>query len=88
MVKKIVLKYAKKYIVNALNDTLEAKAKDVAKAKTFIQTWLARVKVVLAALEKALAYLEDNKLDDTEVEEIVKTVENALEGKLCEDCQQ
>ena len=71
MVKSIVVKLAKKYIVSALNDTLAAKSEDVAVAKTFVQTWLARVKVIIAALEKALAYLEDNKLDDKEAEEIV-----------------
>lgn len=74
MVKSIVVKLAKKYIVSALNDTLAAKSEDVAVAKTFVQTWLARVKVILAALEKALAYLEDNKLDDKEAEEIVNAV--------------
>lgn len=36
MVKSIVVKLAKKYIVSALNDTLAAKSEDVAIAKTFV----------------------------------------------------
>lgn len=87
MIKSLILKLAKKYVVSALNDVLESKKTDVEKARAFIQVWLARLKVILSALEKALSCLDDNKLDDAEVEYIVSTVEKTLEGKaICDSC--
>lgn len=81
-VKQLVLKLGKKYIVGALNDVLDSKKKDIDSAKDIIAVWTSRTRRVLDALEQAMKYLEDNKLDDDEVDEIVAKAEAALEEKL------
>ena len=80
--KQLVLKLGKKYIVGALNDVLDSKKKDIDNAKDVIAVWTSRTRRVLDALEQAMKYLEDNKLDDAEVDEIVAKAEAALEAKI------
>ena len=65
---------AKKFIIGKVNDLLDEYKGNVAKVKSTLQLWLARLEKVLACLNKTLSKLDDGKLDEEELKQTVDDV--------------
>lgn len=75
MIKKLVTNLAKKYVLSALNDTLDAKKTDVDDALKIVAKWTDRLQRVLDCLKSISAKLEDGKVEESEAEAAVEEVQ-------------
>lgn len=69
----IVKFFAKKYVASIVTDLLEAASK-----KTDIENWKAKVKNVISFCQYLSDALDDNKLTEDEVDEIVDSATNLI----------
>jgi endonuclease III len=64
----------RKFIIGKLNDFLEMKQEDVAKAKNLVELWNTRAQKVSLALQSLLQKLDDGKVDEEEIEQAVDEI--------------
>lgn len=64
----------RKFIIGKLNDFLEMKQEDVAKAKNLVELWNTRAQKVSLALSSLLQKLDDGKVDEEEIEQAVDEI--------------
>ena len=65
---------AKKFIIGKVNDLLEEYQDNIGKVKSTLLIWTERLEKVLACLKKALAKLDDGKIDEEELQQAVDDV--------------
>lgn len=70
----------RKLILRKLNQFLDAKRNDVAKAKAQADLWLGRAKMVVQRLEGLSKALEDGKIDDAEINRAVEDIQSMVEA--------
>jgi chromosome segregation ATPase len=68
----------KKFILKTVNKVLDEHKTNVEKAKATVSTWTTRTKRLLECLESLQTKLDDNKIDDKELEEAVKDVQDLV----------
>lgn len=67
MIKSLAISLAKRYAVKAIQEAISAKRDDVGKWSTRVGVWVARLRLVVAFLERLCARLADGELTDDEV---------------------
>lgn len=70
----------KKFVVKTINKVLNDYKTNVAASREAVSLWTSRTRKLLECLESLLAKLDDNQLDDKELEEAVKSIENLVKG--------
>ena len=65
--KTLIIYFAKKYIISALNDVLEKYKDNVSVICEIISTWIRRLQIVVEELKMILARVSDGKIEDEEV---------------------
>ena len=65
--KTLIIYFAKKYVVSALNDVLEKYKDNVSMICEIISTWIRRLQIVVEELKMILARVSDGKIEDEEV---------------------
>ena len=65
--KTLIIYFAKKYVISALNDVLEKYKDNVGVICEIISTWIRRLQIVVEELKMILARVSDGKIEDEEV---------------------
>ena len=76
--KTLIIYFAKKYLVSALNDVLEKYKDNVGVICEIISTWIRRLQIIVEELKMILARVSDGKIEDEEVKNSVKEVEKIV----------
>lgn len=80
MIKSIVMKLAKKYILSAVNDLLMEYKEDVNKVTTTLNLWIERLEKVMSLLRRIGARVDDGKIDDEEIEVSVDELSDVIKS--------
>lgn len=78
MLKSLVVKLAKKYIIDSINELLSKNKDNMRLICDTIALWIIRLEKILAALKNINERASDAKLDDEEIKESVKEVEKII----------
>ena len=62
--KTLIIWFAKKYLVSALNDVLEKYKDNVSVICEIISTWIRRLQIIVEELKMILARVSDGKIED------------------------
>lgn len=65
--KTLIIWFAKKYLVSALNDVLEKYKDNVSTICEIISAWIRRLQIIVEELKMILARVSDGKIEDEEV---------------------
>lgn len=65
--KTLIIWFAKKYLVSALNDVLEKYKDNVGTICEIISAWIRRLQIIVEELKMILARVSDGKIEDEEV---------------------
>ena len=76
--KTLIIYFAKKYVVSALNDVLEKYKDNVGVICEIISTWIRRLQIIVEELKMILARVSDGKIEDEEVKDSVKEIEKIV----------
>lgn len=76
--KTLIIYFAKKYVVSALNDVLEKYKDNVSMICEIISTWIRRLQCIIEELKMILARVSDGKIEDDEIKESIKEVEKLV----------
>lgn len=80
MIKSIVMKLAKKYVLGAVNDLLMEYKEDVNKVTTTLNLWIERLEKIANLLRRIGARVDDGKIDDEEIEVSVNEISDVIKG--------
>lgn len=80
MIKSIVMKLAKKYVLGAVNDLLMEYKEDVNKVTTTLNLWIERLEKIANLLRRIGARVDDGKIDDEEIEVSVDEISDVIKG--------
>ena len=80
MIKTIVMKLAKKYVLGAVNDLLKEYKEDVNKVTTTLNLWIERLEKIANLLRRIGARVDDGKIDDEEIEVSVDEISDVIKG--------
>lgn len=80
MIKTIVMKLAKKYVLGAVNDLLMEYKEDVNKVTTTLNLWIERLEKIANLLRRIGARVDDGKIDDEEIEVSVNEISDVIKG--------
>lgn len=78
MFKSIIIKYAKKYIVSAINDLLNKNKDNIHTIVTTIGLWIQRLDKILQCLKNILTRVSDGQIDDKEIEDSKTEIETII----------
>lgn len=70
----------KSFILKKLNKLLDERKDDIGKVRSTVNLWLARADSITNCLKDLSQKLEDNKLTDDELEQVVKELKTMIEG--------
>lgn len=70
----------KSFILKKLNKLLDEYKSNVSKARDTVDVWTTRAKRVTTCLESLSKKLEDNKLSDDELEEVIEELTSLVKG--------
>lgn len=76
--KTLIVYFAKKYVISALNDLLEKYKDNVAEISGTLELWIKRLQVIVEELKTILSRVSDGKIDSDEIEESVKEIEQIV----------
>ena len=65
--KTLIIWFAKKYLISALNDVLDKYKDNVSVICEIISTWIRRLQIIVEELKMILARVSDGKIEDEEV---------------------
>lgn len=74
-----MIKYMlRKWIVGQLNKLLEQYKDNILKVRNTLTHWITKLELVVMALKRVLTRIEDNKMDDTEIDDTVADIEKII----------
>ena len=79
MLKSLVIRLAKKYIISAINDLLEKNKSNVEKICAKISYWIEKLSLIIEMLKKINARCSDGNLNDEEVDQTVDEIEKIIQ---------
>ena len=68
----------KRFILNQVNKLLDEHKTNIVKTRETVSLWTTRTKRLLSCLESLSQKLEDNKIDDNELQEVVSEIESLV----------
>lgn len=80
MIRDLVIKLAKKYIIKAIEEYIEARKENFAVVLCAIKTWIIRLKIIIDELEKIAERIEDGKIEDKEISDSVDEIKSIVES--------
>ncbi len=80
MIKSIVIKLAKKYILNSVNDLLMEYKENVNNVTQIVNLWIARLEKITNLLKRIGARVDDGKIDDAEIKESVNEISDVIKN--------
>lgn len=78
MIKSIVKALAKKYIISAIQEVVEAKKERVVYYTGLVGVWILRLKKAVEFLEGIVAKLDDGKITDEEADAVLAEAEKLV----------
>lgn len=78
MVKAIIIKLAKRYLLGNLNDFLYKNKDNAKKVSERFALWSSRLNTIILALNKIAGFVEDGKLDDSEAKQTMEILSNTV----------
>lgn len=76
--KSFIIYLGKKYIISAINDTLEKYKDNVSEISGKLELWIKRLQIIIEELKNILSRISDGKIEDKEVKESIKEVEKII----------
>lgn len=78
MLKSLVIRLAKKYIISAINDLLEKNKSNVGYICEKINYWTTKLTLIIDLLKRISSRCSDGNLDDKEVDQTVDEIEKII----------
>lgn len=76
--KSFIIYLGKKYIISAINDTLEKYKDNVSEISGKLELWIKRLQIIIEELKNILSRISDGKIEDKEVKESIKEIEKII----------
>lgn len=76
--KSFIIYLGKKYIISAINDTLEKYKDNVSEISGKLELWIKRLQIIIEELKNILSRISDGKIEDKEVKDSIKEVEKII----------
>lgn len=77
--KSFIIYLGKKYIISAINDTLEKYKENVSEISLTLELWIKRLQIIIEELKNILNRItNDNKIEDEEIKDSIKEVEKII----------
>lgn len=78
MLRSLIISLGKKYVISGINDLLEKYKDNVAEIAGTLEIWIKRLQIVIEELKTILSRVSDGKIDDKEVKDSVKEIEQIV----------
>lgn len=78
MLKSIVIKLGKKYVVSAVNELLKEHKDDVSKISSTINVWIDRLQKIVGQLKMINVRVADGVIEDKEIDDSIKEIEQLI----------
>ena len=78
MLKSIVIKLGKKYVVSAVNELLKEHKDDVSKISSTINLWTDRLQKIVGQLKMINVRVSDGIIEDKEIDDSIKEIEQMI----------
>ena len=78
MLKSIVIKLGKKYVVSAVNELLKEHKDDVSKISSTINVWIDRLQKIVGQLKMINVRVSDGVIEDKEIDDSIKEIEQLI----------
>lgn len=78
MLKSLIIKLAKKYIVDSINELLQRNKDNMRIVCDIIAIWIIRLEKILAALKHINERAADAKLEDGEIKDSIAEIESVV----------
>ena len=76
--KSFIIYLGKKYIISAINDTLEKYKDNVSEMSGKLELWIKRLQIIIEELKNILSRISDCNIEDKEVKDSIKEVEKII----------
>lgn len=80
MLKSIVIKLGKKYVISAVNGLLKEHKEDVSKITSTTNVWIERLEKIAGQLKMINQRVADGLIEDKEIEDSVKEIEHLVKN--------
>ena len=78
--KSLIIYLGKKYVISAINDTLEKYKDNVSEISGKLELWIKRLQIIIEELKNILSRISDGKIEDKEVKEAVKEISDIIQN--------
>ena len=78
--KSLIIYLGKKYVISAINDTLEKYKDNVSEISGKLELWIKRLQIIIEELKNILSRISDGKIEDKEVKESVKEISDIIQN--------
>ena len=79
MIQNLIIRIAKKYIIKAIEEYIEARKENFAVVLCAVKTWINRLKIIIEELEKIESRIEDGKIEDKEIDDSVNEIKEIID---------
>ena len=76
--KSFIIYLGKKYIISAINDTLEKYKDNVSEISGKLELWIKRLQIIIEELKNILSRISDGKIEDKEVKASITEIEKII----------
>ena len=76
--KSFIIYLGKKYIISAINDTLEKYKDNVSEISSKIELWIKRLQIIIEELKNILSRVSDGKIEDKEIKDSITEIEKII----------
>lgn len=80
MLKSIMIKLGKKYVISAVNGLLKEHKEDVSKITSTTNVWIERLEKIAGQLKMINQRVADGLIEDKEIEDSVKEIEHLVKN--------
>lgn len=78
MLKSLIMRIAKSYLLGSLNDFLYRNKDNAKKVAEQVGVWSVRLNTIIRALNKVAKFVEDGKLDDDEARQTLELLDTTV----------
>lgn len=78
MLKSLIIKMFKNYVIDSINTILTKNKNNVSKICETINYWCVKLTIIVEQLKKISSRCSDGKIDDDEIKESIKEVEKII----------
>lgn len=78
--KSFIIYLGKKYIISAINDTLEKYKYNVSEISGTLELWIKRLQIIIEEFKNIISRISDGKIEDNEIKESVKEISDIIQN--------